>query len=333
VLEDSREKMAAILGASPEEVIFTSGGTEAINQALFSLAAGRTGTVATTAGEHPATLEAIGVLQKRGWRRHVLALDGAGWITRSSIDDAPWDEIQLATVILAHNEVGVVQDVSHLAGVCSEHGVPLHLDAVQAVGKVAIDFHAVGATALALGAHKFHGPRGVGALLVKKGTTLPPLLYGGHQERGRRPGTEPVALIAGMATALDVWHRSMAKRTDLLMQLRNRLQDGLSERCRPVIVNGSSTHRLPNTLNIAFPGCDGDALLVNLDLEGVCCSIGSACSSGSSEPAPVLVAMGCPPEVYKSSLRFSVSILNTTAEIDLAIDKVARVVERLRAHF
>lgn len=332
VLEDSREKMAEILGALPEEVVFTGGGTEAINLALFGLAAGRKGVIATTAGEHPATSEALGVLQKRGWRRHVLSLDSEGLISRSSIDAAAWNEIQLVTVILAHNEVGVIQDIAPLVDVCSRDGIPLHLDAVQAVGKIPVNFHALGATTLALGAHKFHGPRGVGALLVKKGFTLPPLLVGGHQERGRRPGTEPVALIAGMAKALEMWHQSAADRTQQLTQLRNRLQAGLSESCRPVVINGSQAQRLPNTLNIAFPGCDGDALLVNLDLEGVCCSIGSACSSGSSEPAPVLVAMGCRPEVYKSSLRFSVSILNTMEEIDLAIDKVARVVARLRGH-
>ncbi len=226
----------------------------------------------------------------------------------------------------------MIQDVTRLSERCVEHGVPLHLDAVQAIGKVPIDFHALNATTLALGAHKFHGPRGVGALLVKKGTTLPPMLYGGHQERGRRPGTEPVALVAGMARALELWKANAIERTTFLVQLRDRLQERLMEACAPVVINGSLLHRLPNTLNIAFPGCDGDALLVNLDLEGVCCSIGSACSSGSSEPAPVLVAMGRSPEIYKSSLRFSVGILNTMDEIDEAVQRITQVVHRLRSN-
>jgi cysteine desulfurase len=332
VLEDSRDSLATSLGALPEEIIFTSGGTEAINMALLGLASGRAGGVATTAAEHPATNEVLGLLQKRGWRRHNLPLNKEGLLTREAIDAAPWDDIKLATVILAHNEVGVIQEIAPLADVCRQRGIPFHVDAVQAVGKIPIRFSELGVTTLALGAHKFHGPRGIGALLVKKGTTLPPLLVGGHQERGRRPGTEPVALIAGMVTALEIWRQSMESTTQHVTQLRDRLQVGLIERCGPVVVNGCQTRRLPNTLNIAFPGCDGDALLVNLDLEGVCCSIGSACSSGSSEPAPVLVAMGCPPEVYKSSLRFSVTRFNTTEEIDLAVGKVARVVGRLRGH-
>lgn len=331
ILEDSRESIAAILGANADEVIFTSGGTEASNLALFGLGAGKTGVVATTAGEHPATTEPLAVLQKRGWKRVVVTVDAEGLLDLSAVEELPWDELRLATVILAHNEVGVVQDVTRLSELCRQHGVPLHLDAVQAVGKIPVDFHRLGATSLALGAHKFHGPRGVGALLLRKGTTLPPMLFGGHQERGRRPGTEPVALIAGMARALEVWHANIDARTNCLRQLRDRLQQRLLETCTAAVINGSLQQRLPNTLNIAFPGCDGDALLVNLDLEGVCCSIGSACSSGSSEPAPVLVAMGRPPEIYKSSLRFSVSVLNTIEEIEEAATRIANVVTRLRS--
>lgn len=330
VLESSRESIAAILGALPEEVVFTSGGTEATNMALLGLTAGRKGMCVTTGGEHPATSETLAVLQKRGWSRHVLKVDNDGLISAAAVDAAPWESIQLATLILAHNETGVIQDVARLSERCRELNVPLHLDAVQAVGKIPVHFHNLGATALALGAHKFHGPRGVGALLVRKGTTLPPLLVGGHQERGRRPGTEPVAFIAGMALALELWHRSADARTRHLTSLRDRLQAGLASRCAPIVVNGSQQHRLPNTLNVSFPGCDGDALLVNLDLEGVCCSMGSTCSSGSSEPAPTLVAMGCTPEVYRSALRFSVGSFNTVEEIDVAIERIAGVVQRLR---
>ncbi|MFG0331996.1 MAG: cysteine desulfurase family protein, partial [Maioricimonas sp. JB049] len=213
---------------------------------------------------------------------------------------------------------------------CAAHRIPLHLDAVQAVGKIPVSFRQLGATTMSVGAHKFHGPRGVGALLLRRGARIVPLQYGGHQEQGHRPGTETVALAVGMATALDEWDRQREQRTETIRRLRDRLEAGLTEQCHPVVINGSREHRLPNTLNIAFPGCDGEAMLVALDLANICCSMGSACASGSSEPAPVLVAMQKPPEVYKASLRFSVGIDNTVEEIDEAIGRVADVVRRQR---
>ena len=186
------------------------------------------------------------------------------------------------------------------------------------------------ATSLALGAHKFHGPRGIGALLLRQDATLSPYLFGGHQESGRRPGTEPVALAVGMAKALENWNANRDERTAAIRALRDRLQSRLEEHCAPTVVNGSREHRLPNTLNIAFTGLPGEALLINLDLEGIACSLGSTCASGSSEPAPSLVAMGCPREDYESSVRFSVSVANTPEEIDEAVQRIADVVRRLR---
>jgi cysteine desulfurase len=236
----------------------------------------------------------------------------------------------LATVILAHNETGVVQDVRRLAALCQEHGVPLHLDAVQAVGKIPVNFRELGATSLSLAAHKFHGPRGIGALLVRRDAKLVPLLHGGHQEQGRRPGTEPVPLIAGMFQALELWQRQQTERTKRITKLRDRLQALLAQTAAPTIVHAESAQRLPNTLNIAFPGVDGEALLVALDVEGVCCSLGTTCASGSTEPAPILLAMGCAPEIAKASLRFSLSTLTTPDEIDDAARRIAAVVARLR---
>ncbi|MGH7127284.1 MAG: cysteine desulfurase family protein [Planctomycetaceae bacterium] len=329
-LEDARESIAAMLGADPNEVVFTSGGTEAINLAIFGLTQTAAGTIALTAGEHPATVEACRSLRERGWRLHTLDVDAEGLLRPEQYDRLPWDDIKLATLILAHNETGVVQDVAPLAEHCREHGVPIHLDAVQAVGKVPVNFHDLGVTALSLGAHKFHGPRGMGALLLREGTRLAPHLFGGHQEAGRRPGTECVTLAAGMAKALEVWHAQRQQRGERLARLRDRLERGLAETCAPARVNGSRAHRLPNTLNVAFPGLDGDALLVAFDLEGIACSLGSTCASGSAEPAPALVAMGCPPEVYRSSVRFSLSIETTDAEIDEAVRRIAGVVGRLR---
>ena len=335
VLESSRETIATILGAQPDEVIFTSGGTEASNLALFGAALSMTpGTIALTAGEHPATMEACKSLKPRGWELSLLPVDRDGRLLPLECgDESPhsiFQRLKLATVILAHNETGVIQDVRPLASLCRERGAFCHIDAVQAVGKIEVHFAELGATSLAFGAHKFHGPRGIGGLLLKKGVTLAPFEFGGHQESGRRPGTEMVALAAGMAKALELWHRDRHERTARLRILRDRLEAGLLDRCPWAVINGSREHRLPNTLNIAFPGLDGEAILVNLDLEGIACSLGSTCASGSAEPAPALVAMGAPPEVYKASVRFTVGLENTLAEMDEAADRIARVIARLR---
>jgi len=330
-LEDAREKIAAILNASPKEVIFTSGGTEAINLAILGLARQRPATVLLTAGEHPAVRQSCLRLQERGWKLQFLDVDREGRIRIERLDELPWGNIGLATVILAHNETGVVQDVSPLAEKCRERGISLHLDAVQAVGKIPVDFQALGATALSLGAHKFHGPRGIGALLLKEGVTLRPRQLGGHQEADRRAGTEPVALAVGMAVALERWRAEQTQRDLHVRSLRDRLERGLKSACDPVVINGSVQHRLCNTLNIAFPGLEGEALFVALDLAGVSCSLGSTCASGSVEPAPALVAMGCPPEIVASSVRFSLSFENTDDEIDDAVKRIAQTVGRLRA--
>lgn len=331
VLESSRETIAAILGAQPEEVIFTSGGTEASNLALFGAAWSMTpGTIALTAGEHPATMETCRSLRRLGWQLEVLPVDRDGRLQLAGIEALDWNNVKLATVILAHNETGVIQDVQPLAMKCRENNVFFHIDAVQAVGKIEVNFSELGATSLAFGAHKFHGPRGIGGLLLKKGVTLAPFEFGGHQESGRRPGTEMVALAAGMAKALELWHRERNERTARLKALRDRLESGLLDRCPWAVINGSREHRLPNTLNIAFPGLDGEAILVNLDLEGIACSLGSTCASGSAEPAPALVAMDAPPEVYKASVRFTVGLGNTLDEMDDAVERISRVIARLR---
>lgn len=329
VLEESREKIAALLGAEPDEVVFTSGGTESINLALRGLAR-RVGTVVHGAGEHPATVETCLRLSQAGYRLHELPVDADGLLREEAVTAAPWDDVCLATLLSAHNETGVIQDVAPLADRCRERGIPLHLDAVQAVGKIPVNFHALGAAALSFGAHKFHGPRGAGGLLLRRGTKLAPLLLGGHQESERRAGTEAVPLIAGTARALEICHADLAARAAHLQSLRDRLAAGLAESCGPVIVNGHPTQRLPNTLNIAFPGLDGETLLVALDLEGIACSLGSTCASGSMEPSPILLAMSCPPEVYRSSVRFSVGVTNTEEEVHEAVRRVGRVVRGMR---
>ncbi|MDA0832671.1 MAG: cysteine desulfurase family protein [Planctomycetota bacterium] len=330
LLETSREQIASILGADPEEVIFTSGGTESTHLALCGLAQGLPGPIACTAGEHPATRETCRQLADRGWTTKIIEVDAHGDIVAEQLRQLPWKELKLVSVILAHNETGVIQKTELLRALCDEHSVPWHLDAVQAVGKIPVDFHALGATSLSLGAHKFGGPRGIGALLVRRGTRMLPQLVGGHQERDRRAGTEAVPLIGGMAKALEIWSQEAASRQRHLQQLRDRLEAGLREHCPPVVVHSERAVRLPNTSSIAFPGLEGEALLVALDLAGVSCSLGSACASGSVEPAPALLAMGCPPDVCLSSIRFSVGIQNTSEEIDVAVSRIAGEVARLR---
>lgn len=330
ILETSRESMAAILGADAGEVVFTSGGTEANNLALRGLARGTSGTILLAPGEHPATKETCLALAARGWSLRELPVDNSGRLTPEGIRDAPWGEIRLASALLAHNETGVVQDLTLLREQCREHRVPWHVDAVQAVGKIPVDFRELGATTLSCAAHKFHGPRGIGVLLVREGCRLEPLHFGGHQEAGRRAGTELTALAAGMAKALELWQGNRQARTDRVQQLRDRLQTGLTARWSSTVVIGAESPRLPNTLNVAFPGIDGEALLVALDLAGVACSLGGTCASGALEPAPILAAMGFPEDVRKSAVRFSVSFFNTRAEIDEAVERVAAVVAGLQ---
>ena len=330
VLEESRERIAQLLGALPGEVVFTSGGTEASNMAIFGLTQGVPETIALTAGEHPATVESCRTLVQRGWKLINMSVDADGRLLPDQFATLPWNDLKLVTLILAHNETGVIQNVSPLAALCQQRGVPFHLDAVQAVGKVPVHFHDLGVSTLALGAHKFHGPRGIGVLLIRDGVRLSPTQFGGHQEAGRRPGTEMVALAAGMARALELCQEQFDDRIARLRSMRDALQDGLQKSCEPVVINGSLEHRLPNTLNISFPGVNGEALLVALDLEGIACSLGSTCASGSAEPAPVLVAMGRGEDVYKSAVRFTLSTDNHPDEIPEAIRRISAVVQRLR---
>ncbi|MDG1893698.1 MAG: cysteine desulfurase family protein [Fuerstiella sp.] len=329
VLDRCRDSIAHILGADPSEVIFTSGGTESINAAVYGLTLGQKGAIALTSGEHPATTAACERARQAGMKLITLNVDAAGRLLDNQYDGLPWDDLKLVTVILAHNETGVIQDLSRLSALCEQHRVPLLIDAVQAVGKIPVSFHDLNATALAFGAHKFHGPRGIGGLLLRRGVPLPPLLEGGHQESGRRAGTEPVPLIAGMATALESFAADQLTCMKHVQTMRDQLQHDLQQHCEPTVVHGINASRLPNTLSIAFPGLSGEAILVNLDLEGVACSLGSTCASGSAEPAPALLAMGCASDVCLSSVRFSVSRQNTSEEIAEAALRIRNVVKKL----
>jgi cysteine desulfurase len=334
-LEDAREKVAALLDADADEVVFTSGATEANNTALLGLAGDSPGHVLSSPVEHPSVDGPLQRLARLGHAVERLPVDSTGVVSAQALAGQLQPETRLVTIQLANHETGVVQPVRELVELIgrSAHapGSPVfHCDAVQAVGKLPVRFHQLGLTTLSLSAHKFHGPKGVGALLVRQGTRPRPLVDGGHQQQGRRPGTEPVALVVGLATALELAHAEMSARRERVCRLRALLLEHLRAAAAPVWVNGVEQGGIPHTLNLSFPGCRADALLMNLDLAGVACSTGSACSSGSLLPSPVLQAMGVAPERLYSAMRFSLSPLLTEAEVADAARRIVMVVRRLR---
>jgi cysteine desulfurase len=331
-LEDAREKVAALLGANPDEVVFTSGATEANNLALFGLTGDPPCHIISSPIEHPCVMEPLRQLTERGVHIDWLPVPQSGVVEREQLANLLRPETRLICIMLANHETGAVQPVEQCGSLIAAYypGVKFHCDAVQAVGKLPVHFHDLGVTTLSLSAHKFHGPAGIGALLTRRGTKLRPLLYGGHQQQGRRPGTEPVALAIGLARALELAAHERSGRLEQVKTLRQRFLKALRAHAAPVVLNGSETGGLPHTLNLSFPGCRADALLMNLDLAGVACSTGSACSSGSLLPSPVLIAMGIAPENLHSAMRFSLSHLLSEAEIDEAARRVSSVVTRLR---
>lgn len=327
-LEDARESIAAHLGAHPDEVVFTSGATEANNLALHVPGTAVPGLLLSSPLEHPCVLEPLKQLAARGFHVETLPVDVRGIV--SSVPVSP--DAKLVAVMLANHETGAIQPVRDVA-LSLPPGVPFHCDAAQAVGKMPVNFKDLGVTSLSASGHKFGGPKGVGVLIVKRGTPFAPLMFGGHQQKGRRPGTEAVPLAAGMAAALDHCVKNMAANRASLEALRSRLWEKLRERTAPVVLNGpaiGSAAALPTTLNVSFPGCRADVLLMALDLAGVMCSTGSACSSGSLQPSPVLRAMGVPDDVLRSAIRFSFGPATPLSDIDEAAERIGDVVNRVR---
>ncbi len=338
-LEDARERIAELLGADitgvkPDRLVLTSGGTEANNLAVRGIAqarsGGRPGQIVVSAMEHSCVLGAAEHLMERGWRVDMLGISPQGIVRVERLRDLLSPQTALVSVIAANHEIGALQPIAELAALCRQAGVPLHTDAVQMAGKLPLDFRASGAAAMTVAAHKFHGPLGVGALLVRHDTPLAPLLFGGHQQNGLRPGTESVALAVGMKTALEVCRREQDAQIQRVTTLRQRFERGLRAGWPEIVVHAEDSPRLPNTANIAFPGLDGQVLFTALDLSGVACSIGSACSSGSSELSPTLLALGLPKDLVASSLRFSLGSTTTEEEIDEAVRRILHVCSQLR---
>jgi cysteine desulfurase len=334
-LEDAREGIARLVGADldhspPDQIIFTSGGTEANNLVMFGLIGDVPGHLLISPIEHPSITASAEVLAGRGWQVERLPLLPTGVVDLGPLADLLRPSTRLVSVMLANNETGVLQPVEEIARICQRSGVLTHTDAVQVPGKLPLDFRRLGVGTMTIAAHKFHGPVGIGALVLRAGLRLQPQLYGGHQQAGLRPGTEPVVLAVGLHAALVAWQREHDARLRRLTSLRDRLEQTLLSAWPELKVNGAAAPRLPHTSNISFPGVEGQALLMALDLAGIACSTGSACASGASEGSPTLLAMGVEKSLGRSSLRFSLGATTTEEEVVEAADRILRTYNELR---
>src|SRR5580692_9809410 len=343
-VETAREQVAALVGARPQEIVFTSGGTESDNHAIFGVIAARVPQpilavhssqhapphIITTTIEHEAVLNACQAAEKQGIEVTYLGVDREGRINPEALRRAIRPETTLITVMHANNELGTVQPLEEIGRIAKEQKIYFHTDAVQSAGKVPIDVNALNVDLLSLSGHKLYAPKGVGALYVRSGTRLRQLLYGGQHQRGFRPGTENVAGIVGLGTAAEIARNSIASEASRVSALRQKLERGLLERIPQIGVNGALALRTPNTTNIMFRGIEGEALVIALDLKGLACSTGAACSSGAVEPSHVLTAIGLPAEDARASLRFSLGRHTAAADIDLALQVIPAAVTQLR---
>jgi cysteine desulfurase len=333
-LDDARSAVAALIGGEPSEVVFTSGGTESDNFAIRGVAealepAGRRHLIAT-AIEHEAVLNTFKALARRGWRTTLLPVDQSGIVSTETLEQALTDDTALVSVMHANNEIGTVQPVAQLARIARSRGALFHTDAVQTAGKIPVDVKALGVDLLSLSAHKFYGPKGAGALWVRRGVRLHAPMTGGKQERSRRAGTENVAGIIGLGVAAQLAREKMAAEGDRLAVLRDRLEDGILAGVSGTAINGARSPRVPNTTNISFDRIEAESLLIALDLAGIAVSTGSACSSGTLEPSHVLKAMGFPAHRTQNSIRFSLGAANTDADVQRVVEVLPGVVEKLR---
>jgi cysteine desulfurase len=333
-IAEARAQVAALIGAAdPVEVIFTSCGTEGDNAAIRGMLESRPEKrhIVTTQVEHPAVLGLCQHLEKKGYRVTWLGVNEQGLLDLDELRAALTDDTAVVSIMVANNETGVIFPIDKVAEIVKEKGIPLHVDAVQAAGKIPLKVRDMRIDMATISAHKFHGPKGIGALYVRRGIAFPPLLIGGHQERNRRAGTENAAGIVGMGKAAEVAAASLGEDSERMRRLRDRLELSLLGSCAEARVNGARQNRLPNTSNISFKYLEGESLLVLLDQQGICASTGSACTAGSSEPSHVLRAMGVPPEWLQGAVRFSLSRFTTEEEVDYVNQTVPSIVQRLEA--
>jgi len=333
-VERAREQVAQLVNADADDVYFTSGGTESDNWAIKGVARAwrdRKNHLITTPIEHHAVLEACAALREQGWVVTFVPVDSTGMVDPDAVRRAITPRTGLITIMQANNEVGTIEPIAEIGAIAQEHGIPFHTDAVQTVGKIPVDMQALGVDMLSISAHKLYGPKGVGALVVRRGTPLRPLLDGGGQERGRRGGTYNVPGIVGFGAAAERAMRCGEEEMKRVRALRDRLVEGILEAVPDAVLTGHPVHRLPNNAHLAFAGVEGESLVLSLDAVGIYCSAGAACSSGDTEPSHVLVAMGIDPHLIEGSVRFTLGKDNTAEQIEYTIEQVVRAVNKLRA--
>jgi cysteine desulfurase len=339
ILDDSRSAVADLIGAEPAEIVFTSGGTESDNMALrgaaealeAASAAAPRRHIITSSIEHEAVLNTVKALTRRGWTATLLPVDQSGIVSPASLASAITAQTAIVSVMHANNEIGTIQPIADLAAIAPEHGALFHTDAVQSCAKIPVDVRRLGADLLTLSAHKFNGPKGTGALWIRRGARIVSTMTGGKHERNRRGGTENVPGIAGMGAAARLARRKLADEAPRIAALRDHLERGILAGVAGTAVNGAPAPRVPNTTNISFDGVEAESLLIALDLEGFAVSTGSACSSGTLEPSHVLRAMNLPSHRTQNSIRFSLGLGNSLPEIDALLAKLPGVVSKLRS--
>jgi cysteine desulfurase len=331
-LDEARERVAALLNAEPREIIFTSCGTESNNSAIHSALITQSGKrhVVTTAVEHPSNLKFCQALRKRGYEITYLPVDGQGRLDLRQLEDSIRQDTALVSVMWANNETGMLFPIEEIGAVCRSKDVLCHTDAVQTPGKLKLDVKSLGINFLSLSGHKLHAPKGIGLLYVKRRTKYQPYLVGGGQEHGQRGGTENVPNIIAFGRAAELAMANLAEENTRVRALRDRLEDGILSRIPGTSRNGAKEPRLPNTSNIAFDSVEAEGVLMLLDQAGICASSGSACATGSLDPSHVLVAMGCTAARARGSLRFSLGIYNTDAEVDYVLEHLPPIIARLR---
>ncbi|MFC1978267.1 cysteine desulfurase NifS [Chloroflexota bacterium] len=333
-MEKARAKVADLIGARNEEIVFTSGGTEADNFALKGVASviePKGNHIITSSIEHHAVTETAKFLGRRGFSVTYLPVDAYGLVDASSVKKAITDKTILISIMQANNEIGTIEPIAEIARIAREAEVYFHTDAVQTVGHIPVDVNELGVDLLSMSAHKLYGPKGVGALYIRKGTKLVPFMHGGEQERSRRASTQNVSGIVGFGKAAELAKQEMSEEAERLIHLRDKLTKGLQERIDHIQLNGHPSKRLPNNANVSIDYIEGESMVLNLDLEGICASTGSACTSSSLEPSHVLLALGLPPEQAHGSLRFSLGKWTTEEDIERVLDILPRIVAKLRA--
>lgn len=330
----ARKQVADLIGANPDEILFTSGGTEGDNMALRGIAEAnkkRGNHIITTQIEHHAILHTCEALEKEGYRVTYLPVDEYARINPQDVADAICDDTILISVMFANNEVGTIQPIAEIGKIAKEKGIYFHTDAVQAVGNYPIDVNEYGIDLLTISSHKFHGPKGIGALYIRKGVRIKPILFGGAQEKTLRPGTENTPGIVGLGKAAELAQAELTDKINRVQKLRDKLIAGITERIPEAKLNGHPTLRMPGNVNFSFRYIEGESLLLNLDIKGIAASSGSACTSGSLDPSHVLLAMGITHEIAHGSLRLSLGRENTEEDVDYCLEVLPEIVARLRS--